>query len=70
MTITLDQAYRPILWKQPNEMDDNWLLMAEIQLRMRNPEKEASKKDEILNALNMVRDEIKKRNLEPYKFDK
>ncbi len=61
------QAYRPILWKTPEEMDDNWLIMSEFQLRTRKPEKEGSKGDEILQALSMVREELKKRKLEPYK---
>jgi hypothetical protein len=41
--------------------------MSEFQLRTRKPEKEGSKGDEILQALSMVREELKKRKLEPYK---
>lgn len=64
MVITSEQAYRPVLWEQPSEMDDKWLRMAEWQLRTRNPNNNPSKKDEILSALEAVREEMWKRNLE------
>lgn len=65
MVITSEQAYRPVLWKQPSEMDDKWLRMTEWQLRTRNPDSNPSKKDEILSALSEVREEMWKRNLDP-----
>lgn len=64
--VTIEQAYRPVLWKQPNEMTDRELEMAEFQLRTRNVDKQPEKKDEILSALSMVRDEMSERKIKSF----